>query len=79
MMRDDRLIDILDAAEVAAQASAETQAQAAGDPRPGAPLEAEQQRQQSNLSFAERYGLPPTSEAVLGREHDPEQEPESEP
>jgi Ti-type conjugative transfer relaxase TraA len=33
---------------------------------------ADQQQQQANLSFAGRYGLPPTSEAVLGREHGPE-------
>ena len=40
---------------------------------------ADQQRQQANLSFAERYGLPPTSEAVLGREHGPEPDAELEP
>jgi Ti-type conjugative transfer relaxase TraA len=40
---------------------------------------ADQQQQQANLSFAERYGLPPTSEAVLGREHGPEPDEELEP
>jgi len=77
--RDGRLIDILDAAELATQASAEAQPQAAGDPRLAAQPEADQQRHQANLSFAERYGLPPTGEAVLSREHGPEQEPEPEP
>jgi len=40
---------------------------------------ADQQVQQANLSFAERYGVPPTSEAVLGREHGPEPDHELEP
>jgi len=53
---DGRLIDILDAAEAAAQA-----------------------RPQASLSFAECYGLPPTSEEALGREHDPEPDEEPEP
>jgi hypothetical protein len=32
------------------------------------------QQQERNLSFAQRYGTPPTAEAQLGREHDDERE-----
>ena len=32
------------------------------------------QQQERNLSFAQRYGTPPTAEANLGREHDDERE-----
>lgn len=32
------------------------------------------QEQEKNLSFAQRYGTPPTAEANLGREHDDERE-----
>jgi hypothetical protein len=74
---DRRLIDIIGAAEPPAQASAEAQPQAAGDARLAAQFEADQQ--QANPGFAERYGLPPTSEAVVGREHGPEPDEELEP
>ena len=32
------------------------------------------QQQERDLSFAQRYGTPPTAEANLGREHDDERE-----
>lgn len=57
--KDGRLIDILDAAEAAAQPEA--------------------RQQQDHLSFAERYGLPPAGEVVLGREQEPEPDEEPEP
>ena len=60
---DPRLLEILNAAEERAQ-------ELGG---------ADQQQQQANLSFAERYGLPPASEPVLGREQEPEPDEELEP